>query len=179
MFVFWELVGLCSYLLIGYWYDRPAAARAAVKAFWITKLGDLGFVAGIVMLWSATGTFDFLDAVLDGHDGTLPVELLPCIMFLIYLGPVGKSAQFPLHIWLPDAMEGPDAGVRAHPRRHDGDRRRLPREPRLPALPADARRAACSWPGSAPSPRCWPPAWRAWTTTSSACWPTPPSRSSA
>jgi NADH-quinone oxidoreductase subunit L len=107
MFVFWELVGLCSYLLIGYWYDRPAAARAAVKAFWITKLGDLGFVAGIVMLWSATGTFDFWTLFHMGSMGTLPVELMPCIMFLIYLGAVGKSAQFPLHIWLPDAMEGP------------------------------------------------------------------------
>src|SRR5256886_3340493 len=59
MFVFWELVGLCSYLLIGYWYDRPSAARAAVKAFLITKLGDVGFVIGIVMLWAATGTFEF------------------------------------------------------------------------------------------------------------------------
>jgi len=107
MFVFWELVGLCSYLLIGYWYDRPAAARAAVKAFWITKLGDLGFVAGIVMLWSATGTFDFWTLFQMGSMGTLPIELMPCIMFLIYLGAVGKSAQFPLHIWLPDAMEGP------------------------------------------------------------------------
>ena len=107
MFIFWELVGLCSYLLIGYWYDRPSAARAAVKAFWITKLGDLGFVAGIVMLWSATGTFDFWTLFSMGSMGTLPVELLPCIMFLIYLGAVGKSAQFPLHIWLPDAMEGP------------------------------------------------------------------------
>src|SRR6185436_1375286 len=92
MFIFWELVGLCSYLLIGYWYDRPSAARAAVKAFWITKLGDLGFVAGIVMLWSATGTFDFLTLFQMGSMGTLPVELLPCIMFLIYLGAVGKSA---------------------------------------------------------------------------------------
>ena len=107
MFVFWELVGLCSYLLIGYWYDRPAAARAAVKAFWITKLGDLGFVMGIVMLWSATGTFDFWTLFQMGARGTLPVELLPPIMVLIYLGAVGKSAQFPLHVWLPDAMEGP------------------------------------------------------------------------
>jgi NADH-quinone oxidoreductase subunit L len=107
MFVFWELVGLCSYLLIGYWYDRPAAARAAVKAFWITKLGDLGFVAGIVMLWSVTGTFDFWTLFRMGALGTLPVDALPLIMFLIYLGAVGKSAQFPLHVWLPDAMEGP------------------------------------------------------------------------
>jgi NADH-quinone oxidoreductase subunit L len=107
MFVFWELVGLCSYLLIGYWYDRPSAARAAVKAFWITKLGDLGFVAGIVMLWAAAGTFDFWDLFRLANTGGLPHEGLSLVMFLIYLGAVGKSAQFPLHIWLPDAMEGP------------------------------------------------------------------------
>ena len=107
MFVFWELVGLCSYLLIGYWYERPEAARAAVKAFWITKLGDLGFVAGIVMLWSATGTFDFWPLFQAAESGGLHVDGLTTIMFLIYLGAVGKSAQFPLHIWLPDAMEGP------------------------------------------------------------------------
>jgi NADH-quinone oxidoreductase subunit L len=107
MFVFWELVGLCSYLLIGFWYDRPSAARAAVKAFWITKLGDLGFVAGIVMLWASAGTFDFWELFRMANLGTLPREGLPLVMFLIYLGAVGKSAQFPLHIWLPDAMEGP------------------------------------------------------------------------
>ena len=107
MFVFWELVGLCSYLLIGYWYTRPSAARAAVKAFWTTKLGDLGFVAGIVMLWSATGTFEFEALFQMAKDQTLPLEGLATIMFLIYLGAVGKSAQFPLHVWLPDAMEGP------------------------------------------------------------------------
>jgi NADH-quinone oxidoreductase subunit L len=107
MFVFWELVGLCSYLLIGYWYDRPSAARAAVKAFWITKLGDLGFVAGIVMLWAGAGTFDFWPLFQAAESGALRVDGLPLVMFLIYLGAVGKSAQFPLHIWLPDAMEGP------------------------------------------------------------------------
>jgi NADH-quinone oxidoreductase subunit L len=107
MFVFWELVGLCSYLLIGFWYDRPAAARAAVKAFWITKLGDLGFVAGIVMLWSATGTFDFASLFDMARAGTVPSDGLSTIMVLIYMGAVGKSAQFPLHVWLPDAMEGP------------------------------------------------------------------------
>jgi NADH-quinone oxidoreductase subunit L len=103
MFIFWELVGLCSYLLIGYWYERPAAARAAVKAFWITKLGDVGFIIGIVLLWSATGTFEFTEL----FDKAQSVSGLPLIMFLIYLGAVGKSAQFPLHVWLPDAMEGP------------------------------------------------------------------------
>jgi NADH-quinone oxidoreductase subunit L len=107
MFIFWELVGLCSYLLIGYWYERPAAARAAAKAFWITKLGDVGFIIGIVLLWSATGTFEFTDLFekVQEHAGTL--KGLSTIMFLIYLGAVGKSAQFPLHVWLPDAMEGP------------------------------------------------------------------------
>ena len=107
MFVFWELVGLCSYLLIGFWYDRPAAARAAVKAFWITKLGDLGFIIGIVLLWSATGTFEFSELFERAEANTLAVPGLAVIMFLIYLGAVGKSAQFPLHVWLPDAMEGP------------------------------------------------------------------------
>ena len=107
MFVFWELVGLCSYLLIGYWYTRPAAARAAVKAFWTTKLGDLGFVAGIVMLWASAGTFEFGALFEMARNQTLPMEGLGAIMVLIYLGAVGKSAQFPLHVWLPDAMEGP------------------------------------------------------------------------
>ena len=107
MFVFWELVGLCSYLLIGYWYQRPAAARAAVKAFWITKLGDVGFVIGIVLLWSATGTFDFGELFAKAQEHALAIDGLGTIMFLIYLGAVGKSAQFPLHVWLPDAMEGP------------------------------------------------------------------------
>src|ERR671936_139623 len=97
MFVFWELVGLCSYLLIGYWYERPAAARAAVKAFWITKLGDLGFIAGIVMLWAATGTFDFATLFEMAHTSRAPLAGIETIMFLIYLGAVGKSAQFPLH----------------------------------------------------------------------------------
>ncbi len=107
MFMFWELVGLCSYLLIGFWYDKPSAARAAVKAFWITKVGDLGFVAGIVMLWAQTGTFDFYELFGRNHASVLPATGLGTIMFLIYLGAVGKSAQFPLHVWLPDAMEGP------------------------------------------------------------------------
>ncbi|OLC17896.1 MAG: hypothetical protein AUH29_00595 [Candidatus Rokubacteria bacterium 13_1_40CM_69_27] len=107
MFIFWELVGLCSYLLIGYWYDRPSAARAAVKAFWITKLGDLGFVVGIVMLWASTGTFEFGALFRMAAERTLPAAGLGLIMVLIYLGAVGKSAQFPLHVWLPDAMEGP------------------------------------------------------------------------
>src|SRR5213083_2187660 len=107
MFVFWELVGLCSYLLIGFWYERPSAARAALKAFWITKLGDLGFITGIVMLWAATGTFHFGTLFDRARTGALPTEGLAVVMFLVFLGAAGKSAQFPLHVWLPDAMEGP------------------------------------------------------------------------
>jgi NADH-quinone oxidoreductase subunit L len=106
LFVFWELVGLCSYLLIGFWYERPAAARAAVKAFWVTKLGDVGFLLGIVLLWGATGTFEFDTLFRAVAGGILPANLA-LYMTLIYLGAVGKSAQFPLHVWLPDAMEGP------------------------------------------------------------------------
>jgi NADH-quinone oxidoreductase subunit L len=107
MFIFWELVGLCSYLLIGFWYQRPEAARAAVKAFWTTKVGDLGFIIGIVLLWAQSGTFEFGRLFAMARDHSLPTAGLAGIMFLIYLGAVGKSAQFPLHVWLPDAMEGP------------------------------------------------------------------------
>jgi NADH-quinone oxidoreductase subunit L len=107
LFIFWELVGLCSYLLIGYWYQRPEAARAAVKAFWTTKAGDVGLLIGIVLLWFRTGTFDFLELYDLVRAGQLPIAGLGVVTFCIYLGAVGKSAQFPLHVWLPDAMEGP------------------------------------------------------------------------
>jgi NADH-quinone oxidoreductase subunit L len=105
MFVFWELVGVCSYLLIGFYYQRPAAAAAAVKAFWVTKLGDVGFLIGIILLWGATGMFTF--GPLARAVAALDPTYLALCMFLVYLGAVGKSAQFPLHVWLPDAMEGP------------------------------------------------------------------------
>ena len=107
LFLCWELVGLCSYLLIGFWYQRPAAQRAALKAFWITKAGDVGFLIGIVLLWRHTGTFDLTEMRMLADNGALPLAGLSVMMFCVYLGAVGKSAQFPLHIWLPDAMEGP------------------------------------------------------------------------
>ena len=107
LFICWELVGLCSYLLIGYWYTRPEAARAAVKAFWITKAGDVGMLIGIVLLWRLTGTFDFLQLLQLADAGAIPLAGLGVITFCIYLGAAGKSAQFPFHVWLPDAMEGP------------------------------------------------------------------------
>ena len=107
LFICWELVGLCSYLLIGYWYTKPEAARAAVKAFWITKAGDVGLLIGIVLLWRQTGTFDFLELLQLADAGVIPLAGLGVITFCIYLGAAGKSAQFPFHVWLPDAMEGP------------------------------------------------------------------------
>ena len=107
LFVGWELVGLCSYLLIGFWYHKPEAARAAVKAFWITKAGDVGLLVGIVLLWRQSGTFDLTEMRGLVESGALPLAGLSVITFCIYLGAVGKSAQFPLHVWLPDAMEGP------------------------------------------------------------------------
>ncbi len=107
MFVFWELVGVSSYLLIGHWFQRPAAADAAKKAFLVNRIGDFGFMLGILMLWVAVGSVAFKDI-----EANLSVLALhPCYLatatLLVFCGAVGKSAQFPLHVWLPDAMEGP------------------------------------------------------------------------
>jgi NADH-quinone oxidoreductase subunit L len=105
IFVGWELVGVCSYLLIGFWYDKPSAADAARKAFIVTRVGDAGLLLGMAMLWHAKGSLE-LSAVLS-HPEALPRTLLVPITLLLLAGAVGKSAQFPLHLWLPDAMEGP------------------------------------------------------------------------
>jgi NADH-quinone oxidoreductase subunit L len=107
LFMCWELVGLCSYLLIGYWYQRPSAARAAVKAFWITKAGDVGMLVGIVMIFRTAGTWDISELHSLAATNAIPLAGLSIITFCLYLGAMGKSAQFPFHVWLPDAMEGP------------------------------------------------------------------------
>jgi NADH-quinone oxidoreductase subunit L len=107
LFIGWELVGLCSYLLIGFWYRKPEAARAAVKAFWITKAGDVGLLVGIVLLWRSTGTFDFVELRALAEGGLIPLAGLTFITACLYVGAMGKSAQVPFHVWLPDAMEGP------------------------------------------------------------------------
>ena len=102
----WEGVGLCSYLLIGFWFERPAAAAAARKAFLMTRIGDAGMILGIFLLWVSLGhKFDF-DSLFAGAKTADPV-LLNTACLLLFCGAVGKSAQFPLHTWLPDAMEGP------------------------------------------------------------------------
>jgi NADH-quinone oxidoreductase subunit L len=106
-YVFWELVGLGSYLLIGFWYRKPDAARAALKAFWTTRLGDVGFALGVVVLWAAGGSFVFSELFDAASEGTLAGTALVAGVAGLYIGAMGKSAQFPFHIWLPDAMEGP------------------------------------------------------------------------
>jgi len=107
LYVFWELVGLCSYLLIGFWFHKPAAANAAKKAFIVTRLGDFGFLAAILALYFNTGTFDIAELHGLAVAGVLGGTVLTWAAIGIFAGAVGKSAQFPLHTWLPDAMEGP------------------------------------------------------------------------
>jgi len=122
LYVFWEAVGLCSYLLIGFWYERPAAAAAGKKAFLVNRVGDFGFALGVFLLWTTYGTLDFHDTLVGGsvtNVGILGQTVLAdpsrlatggvatAICLLLMLGACGKSAQFPLHVWLPDAMEGP------------------------------------------------------------------------
>ena len=107
MFVFWEGVGLGSYLLIGFWFHKPSAANAAKKAFIVTRLGDFGFLAAILVLYANTGTFDTETLYKLVAAGTLAGTTLTWVAIGIFSGAAGKSAQFPLHVWLPDAMEGP------------------------------------------------------------------------
>ncbi len=95
----WELVGLCSYLLIGYWWRKPSAGKAAVKAVWVTRFADIGLMTGIVVLYGATGGFAW--------DHVLAPQVATAVAALLFVGVMGKSAQMPLHVWLPDAMEGP------------------------------------------------------------------------
>nr|YP_009668105.1 NADH-plastoquinone oxidoreductase subunit 5 [Frullania nodulosa]QCW58880.1 NADH-plastoquinone oxidoreductase subunit 5 [Frullania nodulosa] len=111
IYIFWELVGMCSYLLIGFWFTRPSAANACQKAFVTNRVGDFGLLLGILGFYWITGSFEFQDLSkrffeLLNHDQINLFFATSCGI-LLFLGPVAKSAQFPLHIWLPDAMEGP------------------------------------------------------------------------
>jgi len=107
MFVFWEMVGLCSYLLIGFWFHRPTAANAAKKAFIVTRIGDFGFLVAILVLFFNTDTFNVSELHQLAITGALAGATLTWAAIGIFAGAMGKSAQFPLHVWLPDAMEGP------------------------------------------------------------------------
>ncbi len=105
LYVFWEAVGLCSYLLIGFWYTRLAATQAGKKAFIVNRVGDFGFGLGLMWLWTALGTLDYAEVF--PRVGELAPEVATGIALLLFVGACGKSAQLPLHTWLPDAMEGP------------------------------------------------------------------------
>ncbi len=108
IFVFWELVGISSYLLIGFWMDRPTAAAAAKKAFLMTRLGDFGFLLGILYLYSQSPSYMDVTTLYHAIDaGDIAVSVATWISLGLFAGAIGKSAQFPLHSWLPDAMEGP------------------------------------------------------------------------
>ncbi|MDQ7826324.1 MAG: NADH-quinone oxidoreductase subunit L [Candidatus Eremiobacteraeota bacterium] len=122
IYIFWELVGLSSYLLIGFWYSKKSAADAAKKAFVVTRFGDMGFLLGIILLYLITGSFSFdaIPGLLDKYLGNQALTghmvagivlsktaVVNWVMFLVFCGAIGKSAMFPLHVWLPDAMEGP------------------------------------------------------------------------
>ena len=120
LFVFWEAVGLCSYLLIGHWYERPSAVAAATKAFIVNRVGDFGFILGLLLVFTSFGSLDYatvfagiesrtamMTNILEPLGGSFDVSTITVICLLLFMGAVGKSAQFPLHVWLPDAMEGP------------------------------------------------------------------------
>lgn len=120
LFIFWEAVGLCSYLLIGHWYERASACAAATKAFLVNRVGDFGFMLGMLLVWYHFGSLNYLDifpAIHEATDltmnllgpfgGVWDVSVFTLIALLLFTGAVGKSAQVPLHVWLPDAMEGP------------------------------------------------------------------------
>ncbi|HTK87076.1 MAG TPA: NADH-quinone oxidoreductase subunit L [Nitrospiraceae bacterium] len=120
LFVFWEAVGLCSYLLIGHWYERDAARAAATKAFIVNRIGDFGFLLGLLLVLLTFGSLEYRHVFAQATDfarattnllgpvgGTWQISTVTLICLLLFIGAVGKSAQFPLHVWLPDAMEGP------------------------------------------------------------------------
>ena len=108
LFIFWELVGVSSYLLIGFWFEKPSAADAAKKAFFTNRLGDFGFLLGILVVWATLSSLNFstLQEKLVANPAALGT-IASIAGLLIFCGAMGKSAQFPLHVWLPDAMEGP------------------------------------------------------------------------
>ena len=120
LFIFWEAVGLCSYLLIGHWYERPSACSAATKAFIVNRVGDFGFLLGVLLIWYTFGTLAYQPVLMGAADkasevidllgplgGTWEISVMTLICLLLFVGAIGKSAQVPLHVWLPDAMEGP------------------------------------------------------------------------
>ncbi len=132
LYLGWEGVGLASYLLIGWYQDRPSAATAAKKAFLMNRVGDVGLAIAIFLIWTNLGTLQYTQVF--ARVDELSGGVVLAIALLLLLGACGKSGQFPLQAWLPDAMEGPDPGLGAHPRRDDGHRGCLPHRPDTPDL---------------------------------------------
>lgn len=106
LYLGWEGVGLCSYLLIGFWYEKPSAAKAGMKAFIVNRVGDFGFAIGIFIIYSTLGTITYF-GVFQGAERLMSAGVVTSATLLLFMGACGKSAQFPLYLWLPDAMEGP------------------------------------------------------------------------
>ena len=124
LFVGWELVGLCSYLLISFWYTRPSAAAAGKKAFVVNRIGDFGFMVALMLIFTAFGTLSYTEVLHDPGE-VIGAATATAIGLLLLVGAAGKSAQLPLYIWLPDAMEGPTPVLCPDPRRHHGHGRGL------------------------------------------------------
>jgi NADH-quinone oxidoreductase subunit L len=174
LFVGWEGVGLASYLLIGFWFEEHANARAGKKAFIVNRIGDAGFLLGMFLLYQTLGTLDMDRINAAFGSGTAPAVSASLVGILLFVGASGKSAQIPLHVWLPDAMAGPtpvSALIHAATMVTAG----VYLVARLSGVYLQAPEASASsaWPPPSsppPSPSCRP--------TSRRCWPTPPSRNS-
>ena len=141
LYVGWEIMGLCSYLLIGFWYGKESARKAMIKAFLTTRVGDMFMLIGLAALYKLTGTLQYAGAFSPESLATLSTSISPVfglswaglIGLLLFMGVVGKSAQFPLHVWLPDAMEGPTPGFSHDPCGDHGFSGYLPGPALLPA----------------------------------------------
>jgi NADH-quinone oxidoreductase subunit L len=107
LYISWELVGVCSFLLIGFYWEKRSATEAAKKAFITTRIGDVGLLIGIILLWRETGTFEIQEIIHQAEEGLIGSNMLFVASLFVFLGCMGKSAQVPFHVWLPDAMEGP------------------------------------------------------------------------
>ena len=187
LLVGWAAVGLASYLLIGFWYQRPAAVAAAKKAFVVNVIGDFGLMLAIFLLYNKFGTLAYNGILFNGSNTTTPAPpafgindpMLIAITLLLFLACAAKSAQLPLHVWLPDAMEGPTPVSALDPCRHHGHGRRLSGGARQQPVPIRARQPVGRGGHLArPARSLRPPS--AWCrTTSSASWPIRPSASLA
>ena len=153
MIVGWELVGVCSFALIGHWWEEKPNSDAALKAFLTNRVGDIGLLVGVIILYfAADKSFSILDINILANEGEIRQSLLLVASLCLITAVMSKSGQFILHTWLPDAMAGPDPGLGAHPRRHHGRRRHLHGRPG--STPCSSRawrspgRRSTPWPSS-------------------------------